>query len=255
MDSRFGAEIGFDDFWVFLHDSRFARGDDLPVIEHVNPVGDVHDDAHVVLDEKDGDALGQDFADEIHEFLAFRRVHACGGFIEQQEDGSCGEGPRDFEAALKSVGQLRGELISVGSEAAEIEIAECGELDFSFLAPYRGRTEDSADQAGLGARMESDFDVFQGSQIGEEADVLKSPRDAEGRDLVWSQTFDSMEALVPTAKDDLASGGRDAARDGVEERGFAGPVGPDETRHFPAGQADGNVAHGGDAAEVFPDVF
>src|SRR5688500_16371465 len=50
------AEVGLDDERVGPHLVRTALGDLLAHVEHGHAVGDVHDHAHVVLDEDDGGA-------------------------------------------------------------------------------------------------------------------------------------------------------------------------------------------------------
>ena len=53
------AEIGVDDLLIRLDGVGDAVGDLAAVIEHHDPVGEVHDDADVVLDEGDGRAAGR----------------------------------------------------------------------------------------------------------------------------------------------------------------------------------------------------
>src|SRR5437016_5086724 len=50
---RLLAEIGRDDLGILLDLVRRSFGNDLAVVEHVDPLADSHDDLHVVLDEKD----------------------------------------------------------------------------------------------------------------------------------------------------------------------------------------------------------
>ena len=47
------AEVGLDDLGVALDLGGQALGDQLAEVEHVDAVGEVHDDLHVVLDEQD----------------------------------------------------------------------------------------------------------------------------------------------------------------------------------------------------------
>src|SRR5262249_12209361 len=59
------AEVRLDDGGIGAHLVGRAFGDLLPHVEHGDPVGDVHDHAHVVLDQDDGRApLLVDLADE-----------------------------------------------------------------------------------------------------------------------------------------------------------------------------------------------
>src|SRR4026207_968866 len=49
-------EVGVDDALIRPHLVRAAVGDLAPVVQGHDPVRDVHDHAHVVLDERDGRA-------------------------------------------------------------------------------------------------------------------------------------------------------------------------------------------------------
>ena len=81
--------------------SRRALGDDLAVVEDRDPVADAHDDAHVVLDEQDGQAqLGAELADEIGHLAGLAVVHAGGGFVEQEELRAGRRGPARSQAGV-----------------------------------------------------------------------------------------------------------------------------------------------------------
>src|SRR5664279_1303779 len=59
------AQVGADDFRVVAHLIRQPIADLLAIVEDDDPVADVHDDAHVVLDQHDGSAeLVVDVEDE-----------------------------------------------------------------------------------------------------------------------------------------------------------------------------------------------
>ena len=46
-------QVGIDHLWIGAHFVGRAVGDFLPVVEHHHAIGDVHDHAHVVLDQHD----------------------------------------------------------------------------------------------------------------------------------------------------------------------------------------------------------
>ena len=81
-------------------------GNELAVLKNPDMVADAHNDFHVVFDEQDGQVefFAQVF-DEVHEILAFLRVHAGCGLIEHKECGVSGQGAGDFKPPLGSVGQ------------------------------------------------------------------------------------------------------------------------------------------------------
>ena len=49
-----------------------ALGDLLAEVEHDDPVGDAHDQAHVVLDEQHGEPSVADLADQVHQLAPSR---------------------------------------------------------------------------------------------------------------------------------------------------------------------------------------
>src|SRR5262245_47844022 len=79
-----GAEVGPLHLWVALDLVGCAVGDAAAEIEHRHPVGDAHDQAHVVLNEQDGDPQGVvDVADQVGDGRGLARVHAGRGLVEQ----------------------------------------------------------------------------------------------------------------------------------------------------------------------------
>ena len=60
-----------------------------------------------MLDEEDGEVeLIAYPADHLHELLRFLRVHPRRRLVEEEELWLRGERPRDFEAALRPVGEI-----------------------------------------------------------------------------------------------------------------------------------------------------
>jgi hypothetical protein len=75
-------------------------------------VADPHDDAHVVLDQEDGQVqLGLDPAEEGHHGGRLGRVHSGSRLVEQQQLRFGRQRPGDLEAPLVAVGEVPGELI------------------------------------------------------------------------------------------------------------------------------------------------
>src|SRR3546814_7270964 len=80
------AEIGVDDLLVGSNLVGRAVGDLAAVVEHHHPVGDVHDHAHVVLDQHDGGAeLLVGLEDEARHILLLLDVHAGHRLVEQPD--------------------------------------------------------------------------------------------------------------------------------------------------------------------------
>ena len=114
---------------------RSAFGDFLSVVEHSNALADAHDDLHVVLNEKNGEAkffLRE--SDKLHELDFFRRIHSGGGFIEQKKLWPGGERAHDLETSLVAVRQRAAGKVALGGQAEDFQEFDDAGLDFAFLA-------------------------------------------------------------------------------------------------------------------------
>jgi hypothetical protein len=185
------AEVGFDDFGVGLDFGGGAFGDLHTVVEDGDALADAHDDFHRVLHEEDGEVeLFLDLLDQADEFDFLGRVHAGGGFVEQEEFRFRREAADDFEAALFAVGQaLRGGV----AEAAEVENIEelFGALrDRGFVGAEGAEADERLDRGGLAVEIAGDADVVEDGEGAEEADVLERARDAKLDDLVDAEAGD-----------------------------------------------------------------
>src|SRR5262249_21539125 len=88
------SEVGVHDRLILAHDLRRAVGDLPAVVEHDHAVGDVHDHAHVVLDEGDGGAeLVVHVEDEAGHVLLLLHVHPRPGAAGGGGGGARGPGP------------------------------------------------------------------------------------------------------------------------------------------------------------------
>src|SRR5438552_5056747 len=99
--STAGSEVCADDVGVRLHDRGCPLRDDRAVIEHDHGIAQPHDDSHVVLYEKHGDATIADRPDEAadHVFLGAR--HPGRRLVEEQNRrGSGHPNPDPDEARL-----------------------------------------------------------------------------------------------------------------------------------------------------------
>src|ERR1700752_2131699 len=100
------AEIGGDNLGARAALVRRAVGDLAAVIEHDDAIGDVHHDAHVVLDQRDRRAeLVVDVEDEAAHVFLLLDVHPGHRLIEQQELGLGGERAPQLDPLLQPVGQ------------------------------------------------------------------------------------------------------------------------------------------------------
>src|ERR1700675_1052306 len=100
--------------------AELARGAlvaDLPFLEHVDAVGEVEADAHVLLGEENGEALALEATDLLLEVLHYERREAFGRLVEQQQLGVAHERARDGEHLLLAP---REEAPRPGDQLAEL---------------------------------------------------------------------------------------------------------------------------------------
>src|SRR5262245_12958437 len=87
------AEIRLDDPRARLNLPRRALGDLLAVVQDGHAIGDLHDHAHVVLDQDDGEVqVGDEPAQQAHERPSLTLAHAAGRPVRQQRRGLGGQG-------------------------------------------------------------------------------------------------------------------------------------------------------------------
>src|ERR1700754_1835663 len=103
-------QIRGDDLRVVPHLGRRPFGDLLAELEHHDPVGDAHDQAHVVLDQQHRHPGVADLADQRQQILLLRRVEARGGLVQAEQRRIGGQRPRDLQTPLLAVRQVPAHL-------------------------------------------------------------------------------------------------------------------------------------------------
>ena len=76
------SEIRLQHERIALHGLRRPFGDLLAEVQHRHPIGDLHDEIHVVLDEHDRHAARADTREELTDPLGLGRVQAGDGLID-----------------------------------------------------------------------------------------------------------------------------------------------------------------------------
>ena len=88
--------------------------------------------------------------------------------------------------------------------------------------------------------------VLARGEIAKGPDELEGARDAARADFIWRQARD-----VPAAEADAPAVGGERARDEIEERRLAGPVGAHDAEELALLEREADVVDGADAAERF----
>ena len=102
------AEIGLDHLRVGGNRSRCAGGNQLAVIQHIGPVGQVHHRLHHMFDQENGHAGIANALDDSDDLVDLRRVQAGHHFVKKQQARPGCQGPRQFKAFATGNGQIVG---------------------------------------------------------------------------------------------------------------------------------------------------
>jgi hypothetical protein len=164
---------------VPLHLGGRPLGDLLPVVEHADPVGDPHDDAHVVLDEEHRQLLlHAQLGDEVGELGGLLRVHAGRRLVEEQELRLRRQRPRHLQPALVAVGEVARELVVAPPQAGEAKQVAGAVAGLVLLTLQSRGAQDRADDAAGEPRVHSHEHVLERGHEREESDVLEGAADS-----------------------------------------------------------------------------
>ena len=131
----------------------------LAEVEHLDPLADAEDDAHVVLHEQHAaaDVVAQ-LGDRLGELEALAIVEARGRLVEQQEARPDRDGAGDADAPLLAVRERRGRHVR---HAPEAEAVEQRPRALARLAARQARAE------------RAELDVLENGQFRKGRDVLE----------------------------------------------------------------------------------
>jgi hypothetical protein len=173
-----------------------------------------------VFDEKDGGPAGQP-AEQAGEVRPLGVGETRSRFVEQEESRRRGQGPGQFDAALKAERKLVGDDVRHGAESREIQY--------------------QSDQLGPGGRHRH---VLEDAEAGEQAHFLKGAGDAEPGASLGRGPGD-----VRAADGDSPAAGVEMARHQIEQGGLACAVGPDHRADLAGGQGERDAVERPDHAE------
>src|SRR5688500_13088630 len=245
-----GAEVGLDDLGIAAHLVGRAVADLAAVVEHHHAVGDVHHDAHVVLDQHDGRAeLVVDVEDEAAHVLLLLDVHAGHRLVEQQHLGLHRERAAQVDALLQAVGHAAHRRLAVGLDLEEVDDALDELAVADLLALGRPDAQRLQQQVALHAQVAARHDVVEHAHALEQREVLEGARDAHLGHLARVHVLEGAAAEV-----DLALLRAVDAVDAVEHRALAGAVGTDDGADLVLAHVEADVRQRLHAAEGEADV-
>src|SRR5262245_46850942 len=218
------AQVGVHHDLVLAHDLRRAIRDLPAVVEHDHASRDVHDHAHVVLDQDDGGAeLVMHVEDEARHVLLLLDVHARHGFVQEKELRLRGEGARQLDALLQSVGQAPGGRLANRLDLQEIDDALHGRAVRELLAPGRPPVDGVEQEVPAHLEEPPRHDVVEHAHALEERHVLEGARDAKGGHVEGLEV-----GPVPSLEENASRPRMVEAADHVEKSCLPRPVRPDD---------------------------
>ena len=215
-----------------------------------------------MLDQQDGLAARLQAADDLEHLGGLALVHAGRGFVEQQQPGLERERARDLHAAAVGVREAVGRVIDARRQpfAEQRDDLERLPAQRLLLAPHGGGLHQRERQFGQRAQarhaaharlhgaqpgVRADQHVVEHREVGEHAPMLEGARQAARGELLRGQARD-----VLPLEQHLPFVGPVQAGHEVEERGLAGPVGPDHAEQFALAHVQVDRVHGREAAEA-----
>src|SRR5881628_697858 len=217
-------EVGVEHGLVLTHLAEPAICDLPPIIQHGHAIGDVHDHAHVVLDQRDGGPeLAVGVEDEAAHVFLLLDVHPRHRLVQQQERRLGRQRPGQLHALLQAVGQPARRRLADGLDLQEVDDALDERPVLELLAP--GRAEPDCVEQERAAHLEQPprHDVVEHGHALEKRDVLEGAGHAESGHVGRGQP-----RPVPAGEGDAPLVRMIEAADHVEERRFPRPVGSDD---------------------------
>src|SRR5437867_4590027 len=238
------SQIGADDVGMRLHGRRGTLGDDGAVVEHDHRIAESHDDAHVVLDEQNGDALIADGPDETTDDVLFYARHARRRLVEEQDRWMGGQRHRQLDEPLLAIRQGARDLATPVGEAHEGHDrlglrAQSGLLLADASPEGEGRPHGSAT-----SQVQTGQHVLQHGQRRKDARLLEGSHHASPRDVAGPEPAQHRATVADEAARRAQKPG-----DGVERGRLAGAVGTDEARDAARPNVERHAAERGDSAE------
>ena len=212
-------------------------------MQNGDAVRQLHDHLHVVLDDQDGEILG-DAAHQLHGVVRFRGAHAGGRLIEAQQLRLGGERDADLEVALLAVREIGGQLIGLVEQAHGLQHGFGLADDVVIVAVVLEHAP------AVPPRLRGDAHVLERGGIGEDVGDLVGAGDALLRDAIGRQPGD-----VLAVEDDATGGRTQHAGQAIEEGALARPVGADDGADLAALDFEVDVVERGQTTEADGQAF
>jgi len=225
--------------------ARRPLGDRPAEIQRVNPVRNVHDQVHVVLDQQNGDPeFVADVEDETGDVLRLFLVHPGDDLVEQNDLRIGGERAGEFDPLLLAVGQRPDDLVADVLDLQELDDFLRALAGEHLLAARAAEVKHRFQDTGLQTPVLAHQNVVHDRSVLEQCEVLEGASDAEAHIIVRG------DARHVAPVDEYPSGtGRQHPRDQVEERRLAGAVRADDRNDLAVVHRERDIVDRLDAAK------
>ncbi len=190
-----------------------------------------------------------DAVNQRRQVRCFLRVHAGRRFIQVQDLGLDRQGTGNFQLPLLAIGQIHGQLVSLGIQAHFLQVLAGLFLHPALLGIVLRQPQDGTDDAIPDVPVHGNLDVFQHRHFPEQPDVLERPGHTEIRDFIWRQSADLRRLAVHIHFDQPFAGFIHPCKQ-IEQRGFPRTIGANQSDQFPRLDVKGHIRHSRQAAEV-----
>ena len=209
-------------------------------------MAEAHDQGHVVFDDQQGYAPGQEFLHQGHEVFGFPGIEAGGGLVHEQELRLLGQGPGDFQTPLVAVGQGLSGLVLLAPQAHQFQQFQGQPAIFRLGSAHHWQRQEGSKDSHLLVEVNPGENVFQHGHAPEELDILEGAGEPQAGPAVGGQT-----QHIRASQPDFAGARGQQAVNQVEAGGLAGAVGADQPEDLARRHRKGDVSQGLNAAERF----
>ena len=222
-----------------MHLCRCAESDALTEVQHQHPVGEIHDKAHVVLDQDHGHTQFRAYVEnEPSHVLGLLGVHAGDRLVQEEQGRIHGEGSSEFDPLLHAVGKHADGVNSVTLNVKELDKALDNRAISDLLPACRATEEKRRCQRVVHVQTSTEHQVVQHRQVVEQLNVLEHARHTESSDVLGRLA----EEFLPPEEDAALLRVVDT-RNAIEDRCLARSVGADDGKEFTRPDVEAHIAN------------
>jgi hypothetical protein len=136
-------------------------------------IRNMHDHAHIVLDEQNGDAVARKAPNDRSELGTFRGVAAGGWLVEQKDLRAARKRPRDLQPLQRSIRKSGWRAACHGSQSDAIESGERGGTRARVLPGTARQMKKISQQSAALMAVMADHNILERAHARKELQVLE----------------------------------------------------------------------------------